>query len=148
MSSSRVAIAGADLEGATFTRVTFPRGPVDRAQMSVGRWRDVRLVDVVLDRVNMRGVRAERVRFEGSRLREADLASSEFDAVAAWWDCDLTNADVSQITVRRAQLHGSDIDGLRGVMGLRPIAIDAEQEPVVAARLLSELGVVVEDRDA
>lgn len=138
--------SGADLEGSSFTRVELSDVRLSGAQLAQTRWRDVRLVDCRLETANLAMAVGERIRFERCRLEDADLRSTSFEGVA-WWDCDLSNAEVSQITVVRAQLHGSTIDGLRGASALAPVAIDADQAPAFAELLLAAAGIVVRDRD-
>lgn len=139
-------LAGADLESSAFTRVELRDCRLSGAQLAQGRWRDVHLVDVRLDGANLRQLRGERTCFDRCRLDHAELIDASFEGVA-WWDCDLTGADVSHISVARAQLHGSTIDGLRGASSLAPVSIDTAQQPAFAAHVLATLGIVVSERD-
>jgi hypothetical protein len=96
--------------------------------------------------VNVAMTAGERVRFERCRLERADFRAAHFEAVA-WWDCDLTDAEFSQVRIVRAQLHGSTLEGLRGSVDLKPIGIDAVQFPVIAEHLLATMGIKVGERD-
>ena len=138
-------LSGADLEAASFTRVELSDVRLSGAQLAQTRWRDARLVDCRLETANLAMMVGERIRFERCRLEDTDFRSAKFEGVA-WWDCDLSNAEVSQITVARGQLHGSTIDGLRGATALAPIAIDADQSTAFAELLLAAAGIVVGDR--
>lgn len=137
--------SGADLDGVALTRVEFRECRFAGARLSRARMRDVRFVDCQLDAVNLRHSQAEFVRFEQCRMVGAEFTSAKYIGVA-WWDCNLTDADMSKISVTRGQLQGSVIDDLRGAMSLAPIAIDADQEPAFAALLLATLGIEVTDR--
>jgi uncharacterized protein YjbI with pentapeptide repeats len=138
--------SGADLEGGSFTRVELSDVRLSGAQLAQTRWRDCRLVDCRMETANLAMCVGERIRFERCRLEDVDLRAAKFEGVA-WWDCDLTNAEMSQITVARAQLHGSLIDGIRGATALSPIAIDADQFPAFAQLLLAAAGIVVGERE-
>jgi len=138
-------LSGADLVGAALTRVEVRNSKLAGVQLAQSRWHDVRFIDCQLDGANLRFVRGEFVRFERCRMQQAELRDSAFTAVA-WWDCDLTDADVSKISVVRAQLHGTKVSGLVGATSLVPIALDAEQAPAFAEHFMATLGIVVADR--
>ena len=113
--------------------------------VAASRWHDVRFEECRLETVNLAMAVSQRVRFERCRMAGADLRSSAFDGVA-WWDCDLTDAEVTHVKLVRANLHGSTIDGLRGASSLRPVSVDAQQFTVLAEHLLAELGIDVTER--
>jgi uncharacterized protein YjbI with pentapeptide repeats len=136
---------GADLEGAALTRVEFRECRLSGARLAQVRMRDVRFIDCRLDAVNLRQAQGEFVRFEQCRLVGAEFIGAVLEGVA-WWDCDLTDADVSQVSVQRGQLHGSSLNGLRGATSLVPVAIDSDQAPAFASLLLATLGVEVTSR--
>jgi uncharacterized protein YjbI with pentapeptide repeats len=139
-------LSGIDLQEASFTRVHFVDSRLAGAQLAQVRMRDVCFTDCRLDGVNLAMVTAERVRFERCRLERADFRAAKFAGVA-WFDCDLTDAEFSQVEVARAQIHGSRIDGLRGALDLAPLSIDADQFTAFATHLLAARGIVVDDRD-
>jgi len=111
-------------------------------QFAQSRRHDVRFIDCQLDGASIRFVRGEFVRFERCRMRQAELRDSVLTAVA-WWDCDLTDTDVSNIKIARAQLHGSNVAGMVGATSLVPIALDAQQAPAFAQHLMATMGIVV-----
>ena len=78
-------------------------------------------------------------------MQHAELRDSVLTAVA-WWDCDLTDADVTNITIERAQLHGSNVAGMTGATSLVPIALDAQQAPAFAEHFMASMGIVVGER--
>lgn len=138
-------LSGVDLDGAALTRVEVRNSKLAGVQLAQSRWHDVRFVDCQLDGANIRMIRGEFVRFERCRMQHAEFRDSVFSAVA-WWDCDLTDADVSNIKVVRAQLHGTNVSGLVGATSLVPIALDAQQAPAFAEHFMATLGIVVGDR--
>ena len=138
-------LSGADLDGAALTRVEVRNSKLAGTQLAQSRWHDVRFIDCQLDGANIRLVRGEFVRFERCRMQRAELRDSVLTAVA-WWDCDLSDADFSNIRVVRGQLHGSNVAGIVGATSLVPIALDAQQAPVFADHFMATLGIVVGDR--
>jgi hypothetical protein len=139
-------LSGVDLLESSLTRVDIADCRLSGAQLAQTRLRDVRFVDSRLDGSNLAMMVAERVRFERCRMQAADFRAAKFEGVA-WWDCDLSDTEFSQVQVGRAQLHGSTIDGLRGATSMAPVTIDSDQFPAFAAHLLASLGVVVGERD-
>jgi uncharacterized protein YjbI with pentapeptide repeats len=75
--------------------------------------RHVRFIDCQLDAINLSHVQGEFVRFEQCRLVGAEFIGATMKGVA-WWDCSLVDADMSQVSLERGQLHGSSLDGLKG----------------------------------
>ena len=137
--------SGADLESAVMTRVEVRGCRLSGVHLAQGRMRDVRFVDCQLDAINLRDVQGEFVRFEQCRLVGAEFIGATLKGVA-WWDCNLADADMSQVSLERGQLHGSSLDGLKGASSLVPVAIDDDQAPVFASHLLAMLGVEVTSR--
>ena len=107
--------------------------------------RDIRFVRCILDDANFAHSQGERVRFEECRMPRSTFSGAALDGVA-WWDCDLSDAEFSQVRVSRAQIHGSTIDGLRGAASLVPVGIDRHQFAAFAEHLLDTLGVTVSER--
>lgn len=138
-------LSGVDLLESSFTKVVVTDSRLSGAQMAQARLRDVCFVDSRLEDANFAMTTGERVRFQTCRLDRADFRSARFEGVA-WWDCDLTDAEVSQIRLVRAQLQGSNLDGLRGAKDLKPVAVDAGQFPVIAEYILASMGVTVSER--
>lgn len=138
-------LSGVDLHGAAFTRVEVRDARMSGGQLAQARFRDVRFVETLLDGVNFAMSTAERTRFERCRMDSVDFRAARLGGVA-WWDCDLTDAEFSQVNVKRAQMHGSRINGLRGATSLVPVAIDEDQFPAFAAHVLASIGVTVTDR--
>jgi uncharacterized protein YjbI with pentapeptide repeats len=138
-------LSGVDLEAASFTRVEVIGCRMSGARLAECRLRDVRFVDCRMDGMNLRLAKGEYVRFEKCRLEGAEFVEAVLVGTA-WWDCDLTDADLSKISAPRAQLHGSKLGGMRGAESLVPVAIDNEQEAIFAAHLMATLGVAVTPR--
>jgi len=57
------------------------------------------------------------------RLTSADFYGAKSDG-ARWYDCDLTDVDVSQSRIADVRLHGSTLTGLRGAKHLSGMVID------------------------
>ena len=142
---------GCDLSGARFddgalTRVEFRDCRLSGAQFNAARMNDVRFTGCRLDGASFRMVHGERVWFEGSVLTEAEFCAAEL--VRARFDhCDLTAADFSQARIADAPLHGSILEGVRGVTGLQRPIIDATQVGPFAYSLMAVHGVVIATDD-
>ena len=138
-------LSGVDLQEASLTKVLFADSRLSGAQLAQTRLRDVRFVDSRLEDVNFAMATGERVRYETCKLDRGDFRAAKFEGVA-WWDCDLVDAEFTQIRVTRAQLHGSNIDGLRGATDLKPLGIDAAQFAPIAEHVLDSLGITIRER--
>ena len=98
--------SGADLESAVMTRVEMRGCRLTGVRLAQGRMRDVRFVDCQMETINLRYVQGEFVRFEQCRLVGAEFIGATLKGVA-WWDSNFADADMSQVSLARGQLHGS-----------------------------------------
>lgn len=150
-------IADSLFEGCELSGVQFPQSRWQRvvlrdcrlsgADLGQAHLRDVRFVDCRLDEVNLRMIDAQRVQFEGCELTRADFGSARLAEVACT-DCTLAEAELSGAGISGLRLHGSRVDGLRGVLALRGAVIDPDQVVALGSRALLELGVVIRARDS
>jgi uncharacterized protein YjbI with pentapeptide repeats len=136
--------SGARFDDGSATRVEFRDCRMSGALFNAGRWADVRFVDCRIDGADFRMLNAERVWFERCNLGLAEFRSAAV-AGARFIDCDLSGADFSQARIADARLHGSRLDGIRGVDGLQRPIITSEQAIPLAWAVLGALGVVIDD---
>jgi len=146
---SDVRMEGCDLSGASlmesaWTRVELVRCRLSGAALGGGRWRDVRLVDCKLDGAHLRQVRGERVELERCVATSVDFSGAQITG-CRMFDCDLGGADFSNVSLPGLRMHGSALDGLRGVASLRGAVIDTAQVMPLALRLFDAIGITVDD---
>ena len=89
-------------------------------------------------------VSGERVRFEGTILRAADLYESRLTS-ARFFDCDLADTQFTKADLGAARFHGSTIDTVKGAEYLRGVVIDSAQVLPLALRLFATFGIAVDD---
>lgn len=136
--------SGARFDESSATRVVFRDCRLSGALFNAGRWTDVRFVDCRIDGADFRMLSAERVWFERCNLGLAEFRAATI-ANARFIDCDLTGTEFSQARIADAHLHGSRLDGIRGVDGLQRPVITSEQAIPLAWAVLGAMGVVVDD---
>jgi uncharacterized protein YjbI with pentapeptide repeats len=137
-----------------------------RCDLSNAQWRDVAIARVELDgcravgmrlegkfddlyavdtRFDLMSLQRERGRgwtvFERCSFKDAVLGGS-FDHVI-FRDCDLSGTEFEATSARSADVRGSLLDGVRGLMTLRGATLDADQAREVAEQLATEAGFVV-----
>jgi uncharacterized protein YjbI with pentapeptide repeats len=137
-----------------------------RCNLSNAQWRDVEMSRVELDgcravgfacsgklddlyavdtRFDMATVRLERGRawtvFERCSFKDAVIGGS-LDQVI-FRDCDLSGAEFDATSARGADVRGSRLDGVRGLMTLRGATLDGDQAREAAEQLAVEAGFVV-----
>jgi uncharacterized protein YjbI with pentapeptide repeats len=140
--------SGADMEEASFIRVTFTGCRMSGALLPRARMQDVTFSDVRLDQVNLRMVEGERVVFDHVNLERGEFYSAHVKA-ARFFDCDLSGADVSQVKLPGARLHGSVLSEIKGSEYLRDVVIESAQVLPLATGVFAGLNIRVEaDRDA
>jgi len=146
---SDVVLDGCDLSGALLYDALMRRVELRDCRMSGtvlagARLHDVRFVGCKAEEANFRSIQGERVVFDDTILRGADLNSSTITD-GALLGCDLTRADVRKAKLPGAPLHGSILDDLVGADHLRGVRIDGTQIVPLALRLFAALGVAVDD---
>lgn len=137
-------LSGTVLERATFLRVEFRQCRAVGSVWSQAQLRHVRIEGCKLDRSHWNELQAERLHVAGSLFVEADLIGARVPG-ARFDGCDLTLADASGATFTGAHLHGSRLDGLKGVRGLAGAHVDSFQVLALAPLFLADAGIVVDD---
>ena len=136
--------SGADMEEASFTRVTFAGCRLSGALLPLARMQDVTFSDVRLDGVNFRMIEGERVLFDHTNLQRAEFSAAHLKT-ACFFDCDLSGADVSQVTLPGSRFHGSVLTDIKGSEYLRDIVIDSAQVLPLAKGIFAGLHIRIDD---
>jgi uncharacterized protein YjbI with pentapeptide repeats len=142
----RCELSGVRFDESSLTRVEFRDCRMSGTQFNACRMADVRVIGCRLDGSSFRMATGERVWFVDSVLARAELRAAELKW-ARFERCELEGADFTQARIPDASLHGSRLDGLRGVDGLQRPVIEAAQVMSLAWSLLAVHGVVVEGLD-
>jgi uncharacterized protein YjbI with pentapeptide repeats len=137
-------LSGATLNAGVFERVRFERCRMSGLVATGLRARDVEMVDCVLDGAWLRSATFERCELAGCNLRGADLYGADLRDTRLVHS-QLDETEWSKATVGNLALHGSTLDGLRGVQALHHVVIGTDQLLPLALPLLASLGVVVDD---
>ncbi len=101
---------------------------------------DVEFSECKLDRINFRMSEGDRVLFDHVNLRNGEFSSAHLKS-ACFFDCDLSETDVSQAVLPRARFHGSLLSDIKGGEYLRDIVIDRSQVLPLATRVFSALDI-------
>jgi uncharacterized protein YjbI with pentapeptide repeats len=136
--------SGADMPEASFTRVTFKDCRMSGTVIPHAQLQDVTFSQCKLDGVNLRMVKGDRVLFDHVNLRKGEFSSAHVKS-ACFFDCDMSEAEVSLAVLPRARFHGSLLSGIRGAEYLRNIVIDSSQVLPLATRVFSALDIRIDD---
>jgi uncharacterized protein YjbI with pentapeptide repeats len=136
--------AGAEMSEASFTRVAFKSCRMSSASMVQADFRDVTFSESKFDDVNFRMCRGDRVVFDDVNLRRADFYAAHLLS-ARFFDCDMSETELSQAILPRGRFHGSLLSDIKGGEYLRDVVIDSSQVLPLATRVFSALGITVED---
>jgi uncharacterized protein YjbI with pentapeptide repeats len=137
-------LSGTTLTSAVFQRVRFERcrmAGLVAAELSA---RDVRLVDCQMTEAWLRTSTFERCELSGCDLRDADLYAARLKDTRLVHS-QLDGTEWSKATVDNVALHGSSLEGLKGVDRLLGVVIASDQLLPLALPLLAALGVTVDD---
>jgi uncharacterized protein YjbI with pentapeptide repeats len=137
-------LSGATLTGAVMERVRFERCRMSGLVASELRAHDVTMVDCQLDEAWLRASTFERCELTGCDLREADLYRARLHDVR-FLGCRLDGSEWSDTTNEKVALHGSSVDGIKGLGAPAGLVISGDQIVALAGPLLTRLGVVVDD---
>jgi uncharacterized protein YjbI with pentapeptide repeats len=138
-------LSGAVLTEAVLTRVVFTDCRLTGTAFDGAQLTDVRVSDSAADLAGFRMARGRFLLIENTGLHGADLY--EFDGEhCAFLGCDLVEANLDSARLRETDLHGSDLDDVRGALSLRGTRIGPDQIVPLASSLLSALGIQVTDR--
>lgn len=108
------------------------------------RVQDVSFFEVRLDGANLRMAEGDRVLFDHVNLTRAEFFSAQLTA-ACFFDCDLSEADVSQAKFPEAHFHGSVLSEMKGSEYLRDVVIDNAQVLPLANGVFAGLNIRVDD---
>ncbi|MCF2532506.1 pentapeptide repeat-containing protein [Yinghuangia soli] len=141
-----VAMVHCDLSNARWHDVEMARAELDGCRavgMDLeGKFDDLYAVDTRFDLMSLQRKRGRAwTVFERCSFKDAVLGGS-FDQVI-FRDCDLSGAEFEATSARGADVRGSRLDGVRGLMTLRGATLDADQAREVAEQLAAEAGFVV-----
>lgn len=161
---SAVALDGTLLRGASFVDSVLQRLDVPRLAAPASRWRDVqiglsrigsgelynatmrsvRLTELKIGYLNLRGAELHDVLFERCTIEELDLGAAKGARVAfsetAIGTLDVTDSRITAFDLREAELH--TITGLAGLSGA---IMTPFQVSLAAEMLASHLGIVISD---
>lgn len=140
-------LSGVSMHGSALTRVTFTNCRLSGLVLNASTVRDVRITECKADQLALRMATTERLWCERVLLPAADLYEAQL-VLTRFFDCDLTDAELSNVHLDDVHLHGSVLDAVRGVEHLRGATIDSDQMHVVAAALLAAHRIVVTDERA
>lgn len=136
-------LSGTSLQDATLSRVAFVNCRMSGLILNAGRLRDVRLTDCKADQMSLRMAIAERLTCERVLLTTADFYEAKL-TLTRLFDCDLSEAEFSKVTLDDVRLHGSNLAALRGIEYMRGAAIDPDQMHDFAAALLAANRITVD----
>lgn len=137
-------LSGALLQDASLTRVTFSNCRLSGLMLNSSKLRDVRISDCKADQLSMRMGTTERSWFERVLLQGADFYQAQLTLTRVL-DCDLTDAEFSNVRLDDVHLHGTRLDAIRGIEYMRGATIDSDQMHDFAAALLAAHRVTVDD---
>jgi uncharacterized protein YjbI with pentapeptide repeats len=140
----RCDLSGAVLDSAALQRVEFAGCRMTGTVLSAAALRDVRISDSRADLANFRMARAEYLLIERTALREAEFYAAALTH-SALLGCDLVGANFAEGRFAAVDLHGCELDGLRGAGSLGGASIAADQLYPLAAAVLAATGVTITD---
>jgi uncharacterized protein YjbI with pentapeptide repeats len=140
-------LSGVTLADAVMTRVSFSGCRMSGAILTSSKLRDVTVAECKADEMGMRMAAAERTLLERTILRDADFYSARLD-LCRLFDCDLSGVQFSKTVFSDVRLHGSTLDGLRGIESIRGVTIDPQQMHDFTLSLLAAHDIAVDsDRE-
>jgi uncharacterized protein YjbI with pentapeptide repeats len=137
-------LSGATLTGAVLERVRFERCRMSGLVAAELKAHDVTMIDCQLDEAWLRAATFERCELTGCGLREADFYSARLHDVRLL-DCRLDGSEWSSARAEKVALHGSTLDGIKGVDSVRGLVIARDQLVALAVPILTRLGITVDD---
>jgi uncharacterized protein YjbI with pentapeptide repeats len=144
-----VVVTDCELSGVTLTASIFRGVRFERCRMSglvaaELNARHVQMTDCQMDGAWFRMASFVRCEFSGCDLRDADFYAANLKDVRLLHST-LDNTEWSKAALDNVALHGSSLDGLRGVKALRRLVIGSDQLLPLAIPILNSLGIVVDD---
>lgn len=108
---------------------------------------DVRFSDCLIDLAAFGFSRLRRVIFDGCILREADFTEARLESVR-FHRCELPGATFTGARFTTSEMRGCTLDGIRGIDGLRGVAMDWSDVVALAGTFAAALGIHVIGEDA
>lgn len=143
----RCDLSGAVLDAATLTRVLFTDCRLTGVVLNGATLQDVHVRGGRADMAYLRMAKANFLLVEDSPLREVDCYQATL-AHTAFLGCDLRGANFQDCRLTDVDLHGSNLDGLRGALSLRGASIGIDQILPLAPSLLADAGISVTPKPA
>jgi uncharacterized protein YjbI with pentapeptide repeats len=134
------------LFGARLDRVELRSCRASGIDLGGARLRDVRISASKADDANLALVTGERVVFDDTDLRAAEVHDARLSE-AAFLDCDLRGAEFSHARLAGARLHGSNLEGVRSAKDLDGVVIGPDQQLALGLALIASLEILVAEPD-
>ena len=103
---------------------------------------DVRFTDCLIDLAAFGFTRFRRVMFSGCILRDADFTDARFES-ARFHRCEMEGVTFTGARFARSEMRGCTLEGLRGIEGLRGVAMDWSDVVGLAGTFAAALGIEV-----
>ena len=103
---------------------------------------DVRFTDGLIDLAAFGFSRFRRVIFTGCILRDADFTDAHFESVR-FHRCEMQGATFTGARFAKSEMRGCTLDGVRGIEGLKGVAMDWSDVVGLAGTLAAALGIEV-----
>lgn len=133
-------LANLDATRASLIRVVVEDSRATGLAFGEAALQDVVFRDCRIDLASFRFARLERVAFDGCVLREADFQEARCEAVA-FQDCDLSGASFSGTSFADSEVCRCRLEGIRGIEGLRGVALEWDAILGLAPELAAALGI-------
>lgn len=137
-------MSGFDADEIAMERCEVNDSRMSGAVLSSARLRHVRFTRTRLNDANFRMSSGDTVHFVECDLTDADFGGAKFES-SRFDRCNLTTADFTKATMVGTSLHGSHLEAIRGVSGLRGVTIDASNAFELSMMLLPEFGIAITD---
>jgi uncharacterized protein YjbI with pentapeptide repeats len=107
---------------------------------------DVRFGDCLIDLAAFGFSRFRRVIFDGCILRDADFTDARLESVR-FHRCELDRATFTGARFAKSEMRGCTLEGIRGIEGLKGVAMDWSDVVGLAGTFAAALGIEVLDED-
>ncbi len=143
VSADGIMMFGAVFDGSGWLRVEVSGGVLSGMAVTASNLKDVIFRKAKLDLTNFRASKLKNVMFTECNMREADFYGAKLTGVV-FENCDLDGAVFDAANFENVRFPGSNLSGIKGVLSMHGVSIDAVQLVVLAPILASELGIKVE----
>ena len=131
---------------ASFSRCAFAGCRMTGLAVPDSGLEDVRFTDCLVDLAAFGFSRLRRVIFDGCVLRDADFTDARFESVR-FHRCELQGATFTGARFAKSEMRGCTLDGLRGIEGLKGVAMDWSDVVGLAGAFAAALGIEVIDEE-